>query len=229
MKRLLFLPIIISIISSCTPEYKKCQFQTNDNLLKVYNDILNEIITKHSYNLYLGKDEEPIFERHATNIADSANIGNDVIKLHNKLFGDTSKFCTIYLDTLLRPQFDKWSYFKSDTTQFSRTVVNLISNFRKDGQSAIDSLNSIQTKYLPSNFQICIAKIKSIRELNADKPNCYIGEISFSKLILNQTNDKGLLYYEFKCGGFCGYGSLVMIEKFQNYWTIKESLITWIS
>lgn len=229
MARLLYLIIIVSIISSCKPEYKKCAFQTNDNLLKAYNDILNEIIIKHSYNIYLGKDEEKIFERYASNIADSINIDRDVIKLHNKLFGDTSKFCTIYLDTLLGPEFNQWSYFKKDTSQFSSTVRNFISSFHSDGQSIIDSLNSIQTKYSSVDFDICIAKIKSVKELNTDKPNCYIGEISFSKLVLNQAKDKGLLYYEFKCGGLCGYGRLVMIEKIQNEWRIKQSLTTWIS
>jgi hypothetical protein len=229
MTRLLCFIIILSIISSCKPEYKKCEFQTNDNILKAYNDILNEIVSKHSYNLYLGKDEEKVFERYATNLTDSADIDKDVIKLHNKLFGDTSKFCTIYLDTILRPEFNQWSYFKNDTNQFSRTVRSLINNLHKDGQTVIDSLNSVQTKYLSSDFQICIAKIKSVRELNTDKPSCYIGKISFSKLALNQTNDKGLLYYEFKCGALCGYGRLVMIEKVQNDWKIIQSLTTWVS
>ena len=141
MARLLNFIIIVSIISSCKPEYKKCELQTNDNLLKAYNDILNEIITKHSYNIYLSKDEEKIFERYANNIADSINIDRDVIKLHTKLFGDTSRFCTVYLDTLLRPEFNQWSYFKKDTNQFCSTVRNLINSFHGDGQSIIDSLN----------------------------------------------------------------------------------------
>ncbi len=221
--------MITSIISSCRPEYKRCQFQTDDSTLKAYNDILNEIIAKHSYNIYLGKDEEQIFKRYANNIADSVNIDRDVIRLHNKLFGDTSKFCTIYLDTLLRPGFNQWTYFQKDTNQFSTTVRDMVSGFHKDGQVIIDSLNSFQPKYSSEDFQTCIARIKSVKELNTDKPNCYIGKIAFSKLVLNQANDRGLLYYEFKCGGFCGYGSLVMIEKVQDDWTIKALLTTWVS
>ena len=229
MKRLFYFMLFVSLFTSCKPQYKRCEFQTNDSFLKVYNDILKEIITKRAYNIYLGEDEEKIFKRYAKNIGDSNNIDIDVIKLHNKLFGDSLRFCTIYLDTLLRPTFRQWSYLKQDTNIFSRAIVNLISEFPKDGQDNIDSLNSIQTKYSSTDFQVCIAKIKSVRELSTDTPKCYIGKISFSKLILNQAKDKGLLCYEFRCGGLCGYGSLILIEKINNDWIIKESLTTWIS
>ena len=229
MPRLLYLIIIVSIIFSCKPEYKKCDFQTKNIYLKAYNDILNEIITKHSYNLYLGKDEEKIFNRYVNNIADSNNIDLDVIKLHNKIFEDSSRLCTIYLDTLLRPTFNQWSHLKQDTNEFSRIVVNYLKSFPGNGQSIIDSLNTIQQKYSPNDFQVCIAKIESVRKLNTDNTKCYIGKISFSKLILNQTQDKGLVYYEFLCGGLCGYGNLILIEKTINGWRIKESQTTWIS
>ena len=229
MKRLFYFLFFVSIFPSCKQDYKRCEFQTNDSFLKVYNDILKEIITKRAYNIYLGEDEEKIFKRYAKDIGDSNNIEIDVIKLHNKLFADSSRLCTIYLDTLLRPTFRPWSYLKQDTNIFSRTIVNLISEFPKDSQDNIDFLNSIQTKYSSTDFQVCIAKIKSVRELSTDTPKCYIGKISFSKLILNQAKDKGLLCYEFRCGGLCGYGSLILIEKINNDWIITESITTWIS
>lgn len=229
MTRLLYFVLVITIISSCKPEYKKCEFQTNDDFLKAYNDILNEIIIKHSYNIYLGKDEEKIFERYANNMADSENIEKDVIKLQNKLFGDTSRFCTMYLDTALRPAFNPWSYFQKDTNSYRIKIRNLISTFSENGQAIIDSLNSIQRKYFPQDFKLCTANIKSLSELETDTTKCYIGKVAFSKLILNNTKSKGLLYYEFKCGGLCGYGSLIMVEKIQNEWMIKQSLTTWIS
>jgi hypothetical protein len=229
MARLLCFILVVSIIFSCKPEYKKCEFQTSDDFLKAYNDILNEIITKHSYNIYLGKDEEKIFERYVNDMDDSVNIGRDVVKLHNKLFGDTSRFCTIYLDTSLRPALNPWSYFQSDTSSYRIKIRNLISEFSDNGQMVIDSLNSTQTKYLSQDFKLCIANIRSLNELQIDTAKCYIGKIAFSKLILNNTKDKGLLYYEFDCGGLCGYGSIIKIEKVQNNWKIEQSLRTWIS
>lgn len=229
MTRLLYCILVISMTSSCNPEYKKCEFQTTDDQLQAYNDILNEIITRRSYNRYLGKDEEKIFERYANDMADSLNIDKDVIKLHNKLFGDISRFCTIYLDTALKTAFNSWSYFLSDTNSHKSKIRNLINMFSGNGQEIIDSLNSIQTKYSPHDFELCTANIKSLNELNIDTTKCFIGSIAFSNLILNDTKNKGLLYYEFRCGGLCGYGSLIMAEKIQNEWMIKQSLVIWIS
>ena len=55
MKRL-YLLILILFFVSCEPEFKQCEIETNDTILKAYNDILNEIITRQTFNQYLGQD-----------------------------------------------------------------------------------------------------------------------------------------------------------------------------
>src|SRR5689334_14261817 len=115
--------IIFLCIFSCKPEYKSCEIKTKDVYLKAYNDILNEIIVQRSYNRYLGPDD------------DSNLINDKIIRLHNKIFHDTSRFCTIYIDTLLRPAFNSWSYFQKDTNSFSVAIRNVINKF-SDNQQA---------------------------------------------------------------------------------------------
>ena len=195
----------------------------------MYNDILNEIIVKHSYNIYLGDDEEKIFKRYVHESADSVNIRKDVIKLHNKLFRDSSRFCTVFLDTLLESAFNSLLYYETNTNDFSHEFVTTIEEFSQHGYAIIDSINTPQKKYSANHFKVCVADIKSIQEVNMETEGCYIGKITFSKLVLNSARDKALLYYELKCGGLCGYGSLIVVEKNDTFWTIKKSLQTWIS
>jgi hypothetical protein len=220
----------ITLLLSCThPEYKKCEVQTSDASLKVYNDILNEVLVKDTYLHYLGKEAEPIFTRSTNHEADSANIKDDVIELHNKLFGDTSRFCTLYLDAQMRPEFKPWAEEEKETAKFNQEIVKMIRSVGLDGQRCVDSLNTVQTQYPAKAFHSCIAKLKPIQEQKTDKSLCVIGSIAFSKFVLNNTGDKGLLYYDFKCGELCGYGALLTIKKLNGNWVIDQSRMLWVS
>src|SRR5262245_20642448 len=106
MYRLLFcLPVFIIIFISCKPEYKKCNCESKNEELIAYSEIVNEIVDHKSYNYYLGKDEERIFEDYVKNRGDTNRIDKEVIRLQNKIFDDTSRFCTIYLDTAANRRF----------------------------------------------------------------------------------------------------------------------------
>ena len=120
-------------------------------------------------------------------------------------------------------------HYQSDTSQFVREIRDLITNFSNDGQSVIDSLNSMQMNLSPNEFQLCTSKILSVKELNNLEGNCAIGIVSFSKVFLDNTKTKGLLYYNFRCGGLCGKGELLVIEKKNNRWTITKTIGTLIS
>jgi len=229
MTRLPSTVLLSLLFISCKSEYKRCEIQTTDNYLKAYNDILNEIITERSFGRYLGKDEERIFEKYATKVADSGNIKREVIRLHNKIFSDTSRFCTIYLDTALQPAFNSWSFFQKDTNSYGQKIRTLIGKYSDNEQEVIDSLNSMQDRFSPQDFTLCIGNIKSIKESKDDNPKCFIGKIVLSKLIFNKAKNEGLLYYEFRCGELCGYGNLIAIEKQNNHWQIQNALRTWIS
>ncbi|MBK7038664.1 MAG: hypothetical protein IPH42_20645 [Bacteroidetes bacterium] len=115
--------------------------------MKIYSDILNELVEHHFYNRYLGKDEQKIFNKYASNNPDTAKISREVIQLQNNLFNDTTRFCIIYLDTVYRPDFNQWTYYQNDTGQYAREFKDLINTFTIDGLSVIDSLNSMQLSF----------------------------------------------------------------------------------
>lgn len=225
--------IILTILTlySChyKYEYKICDFNTSDQQLKIYNGILNELIEHRFLNRFLGKDIEQLEMEYASDNPDITKISRKTIQLQNQLFGDTARFCIIFLDTIFKPYYPSWTYLQKDTGQFALKFKKLISSFSSNGQAVMDSLNSMQDRYLPDDFHLCTAKILSLREIKNQEGECGIGVVSFSKLFLNQSKTKGLLYYSFYCGDLCGNGGLLVIEKIKDRWMITPGGYTWRS
>jgi hypothetical protein len=213
--RIAGLLLIISFCLSCTHAYRYCNCETTDSTLKAYNDVLNELIEQQFYNFYLGEDEEQIFKALTQENPDTARIKQRMIQLQNHLFQDSARFAVIYLDTLMRPRFDR----------LPPAVI-----FAGDQQSIIGNLNKSQKKYAAENFTLCTAKIKAISEAATDSTQWIIGKVSLSEISFNKTHDKGLLYYEYHCGGLCGKGAMLIIEKdHNNRWHIVKTVRRWIA
>lgn len=231
-----FLLFCSLVFSSCKTEYKKCSLKTNDVYLAAYNDILNEIIVRGTFNRYLGENEERVFKMYREvyeNGSECSNkmkkVDDEVIRLHNKMFGDTSQFCSIRLANKLKFSLSSLNYNGADTNKLILRLRNLIAEFPVDKQPIFNALCSPQVKYGASDFKCCIAKIIDYKDLGNSTSKCYIGSISFSSLVLNREKNRGLLYYEFRCGGLCGYGCLISIKKVGSFWTIYQSADTWVS
>jgi hypothetical protein len=216
-------------LASCIHEYKYCNCGAADEQLRAYNDVINELVERRFYNFYLGKDEERVFKVYVDKPADTAKLREEIIGLQNEIYGDTSRFCTLYLDTILRHGFENLKDYETDTGEYSTQFKNIISLISNNKQAIIDSLNETQTKYSSANFSLCSSRIVSIGDAYTKSFNCIIGKISLSKLFLNEERNKGVLYYEFRCGGLCGKGELLLIEKSNGRWHIYKSLRSWIS
>jgi hypothetical protein len=229
MPKIVLIILTTLILSSCHYDYQLCNCNSKDEKIKLYNDILNELIEHHFYNLYLGTENKKIFNEYVSTSSDTAKIRRDLIRLQNSLYNDTVRFCNIYLDTVFRPAFNQWTYFQTDTGRYAKETKNLISTFSKDGQSVIDSLNSIQLSLKPSDFKLCTSKILSLRDFKSQKGKCSIGIVSFSKAFLDKTKTKGLLYCNFHCGKLCGKGELLVINYVNNRWMINKTILTWVS
>jgi hypothetical protein len=97
--RLVYYILILNAFNSCsTPEYKICEFETEDADLKLYHNILTELIEQHFYNGYLAQvssELESKYPNPSIDFADTAEFQKDLILLQNKLFNDTAKFETI--------------------------------------------------------------------------------------------------------------------------------------
>jgi hypothetical protein len=116
--RTFFLLFIVFSFSCSPPEYKICEFVTQDKELKLYHDLLTELIEQHFYNGYLRKlmittelkekyPDYPIIDN-----GDTAEFHEDRILLQNRIFNDTSKFETICYKTTI--EYGPWTYFYSD-------------------------------------------------------------------------------------------------------------------
>jgi len=224
MLRLLSPIMIIFVICSCKREYKKCHCNSTNEEIKAYSEILNEIIDHRSYNYYLRKDEEGIFKDYVAHREDTSRIDREVIRLQNKLFNDTARFCKLYLDTAVNKKFRSWTYGIKDSGEFGNKVRNAVREVSDDPQSVFNVVRSAQTKYLPKDFTLCTSKMQLYVHQKYDCNPCCIGIIRLSNIFFNPAKNKGLLYYEF--AGM--YGSVLVIEKINGKWEIKSSIRTWM-
>jgi hypothetical protein len=229
MRVFLFLIFFLPCLASCVHEYKYCNCETADEQLSAYNDVINELVERRFYNFYLGTDEERIFKMYVEKPADTNRFRAEIIRLQNEIYRDTSRFCTLYLDTILRPGFEKLKYYETDTGEYSAQFLDIISTVSNNKQAVIDSLNKRQTKYTVAHFSLCSSRIVEIGDVHKSSSKCIIGKVSLSKLIFNGEKNKGVLYYEFECDGLCGKGELLFIEKSNGRWHIYKSLRSWTS
>ena len=230
MPRTIFVFVIILFITaSCKSTYKKCNCETGIEELTAYSQLLNELVEHHFYNFYLGKDEEKIFAEYAKNPEDTQRIDEEVIRLQNRIFNDTTRFCILYLDTTLSQKF-RWAYnLLKDTSKNGILIKSLMWEVKGISPSMLDTLQTIQTRYVPHDFALCTAKIEMAHDNKSDSNGCMIGKVRLSKIYFNSNQHKGLLFCEFICGGLCGYGRLFLIEKIKDRWFIKKSHLIWIS
>lgn len=228
--------ITIFFISCSTPEYKVCEFKTEDKELKLYHDILTELIEQHFHNGYLRQVSGELEKKYPAilDFSDTSAFKNDLILAQNKLFNDTSKLETICYGTTL--QYGPWDYFESDSTDFSTIAKTDTTKYLKEikafltsvslsWESVADTIAKPQTKYTAENFKLCTSKVIPCGHFNESD----IGIVSFSKVFLNDNKTKGLLYYEFTCGGKCGMGEIIHVELVNQRWTIKNVKQLWIS
>ena len=229
--------ILIALCSCSTPEYKICEFETKDPELKLYHDILTELIEQHFYNGYLGEvssELESKYPNRTIDFADTAEFKKDMILLQNKLFNNTAKFKTIcYRPTLKN---GPWKYFysdtadfftlaKADTAKYMGDIKAFLTSFSLQWESVADTIAQPQTRYTGESFNLCTSKVIPCGHYNeAD-----IGVVGFSKVFYNGPKNKGLLYYEFTCGGKCGMGEIILVEFVNKRWTIKQVSQLWIS
>lgn len=233
---LALLTFTILSISCSTPEYKICEFETSDPDLKLYHSILTELIEQHFYNRYLEQVSEGLLDKYppVLEFSDTAAFKEALVLAQNKVFNDTAKFETI----CYRPSFENgpWLWFnekqedlsssiKNDTTGIWRNFREEFPVFAKSVDSAAHTIANPQTKYTSDDFRLCTSKIISCGHFY----DSGIGVVSLSKVFLNEDKSKGLMYYEFTCGGLCGKGEILYIEEINHRWTIRKVMLIWIS
>jgi hypothetical protein len=209
---------------------KICDFQTKDRKLKVYNDVLNDLIVNRFYG-YLGK----AFDEHPDNYGegddfDTARYNRDRVKYHNQIFNDSSYFQSLCLDTVLKSTSLKdWQdYLQNSNPDYatnSTIFSDLVDAVQPDRDQAISLLNEPQAQYKPGDFHLCVARLIPYKRFY----DWDIGKIAFSKIIFHSTDNRALLYYEYMCGGKCGFGEVLLVEEMNGHWIIRKRYELWIS
>jgi len=228
--------ILILLFSCSAPEYRTCEFTTNDNELKLYHDILTELIEQHFFNGYLAKVSGELEGKYPSTLdfSDTAAFRKDVIRLQNKVFNDTSKFATLCYRQTLRS--GPWKYFysentdffstaKTDTTKYWLDIKAFLTSFSSNWQTVADTIAKPQTNYTSESFKLCTSKLVACERFNESD----IGVVGLSKVFMSDKRDQGLLYYEFTCGGKCGKCEIILVQYIKNRWTIKKILNLWLS
>jgi hypothetical protein len=221
MKRLLTF-LIFSILVSCSPDKKVCEFTSDNEELEIYNNILTDLIENRMHGRYLGGKEEELREKYYydKDEVDTARIKLEFVKAHNEIFNNPSKFCTLYLDTVSRSEF----FYDSGRFEKDLEFKTLISEYTNNPRAAVDSLNALQRRYSPDDFGLCTSKIEKIENLKNDS-SCSFGRLRLSKIVLNEAKDKGLLFYDWRCGGsigLCGHSGIIEFTRGMKKWEIVD-------
>ncbi|MCI1187321.1 hypothetical protein MON38_07800 [Hymenobacter sp. DH14] len=156
----------------------------------------------------------------------------------NRLFNDSARFKTIYLGTDSRRGLYPFTLPPSSQPTehpdaFVRINARINSLFLQvvpgDTSVAMQQLNALQSAISPADFQLCTAKI-SLRPSNRKRPFDWdIRTVSFSNIVFNPAQTKALLRYDMYCGGNCGFGEILLVEKVNGNWQIKQAEQLWIS
>jgi hypothetical protein len=182
---------LLTILSCANDTKAPPSISTTDKQLNVYSDILDELVEKHFYSLYLGTDFERLEEQFDYD-RDKPGYISEVEKLRIAVASDTSiqrsicignEFSFVKLSQLSMENFN-------DSINNPGDPRNIFKQFSSDYNAIYRSLITPQQlsveRFHPSSFKV-------------NNRQCEIGMISFSKVFFNTQGDKGLLYYAFFC------------------------------
>lgn len=229
--------------SKMPPPYarKECVYQTDNPRLRIYNDILIELVENHFYNLYLGEElvDSVWHGSRLYELQDSTDFYTELGRIYSfysqrqkSIFHQPEKWGTFCLDTALQDTFVFKDILGQDTLNADERMRAYFGIDAQEWQSSfIDSFQTAQTEFQYDDFQTCTFGMAPIT-VNPSRfifGTGIIGYIQFSKVVLSKNQTMGWLYYAFYCGGKCGMGDLLTVEKVKGRWKIKKTTHLWIS
>ncbi len=230
----IFLSVDCNYKSEITKSIQRDTFE-----ISFYNNVLQELVEDAFYQYYLNyfiDSASSLFDDYYyKKILDSAEYSSRINILREQVLADSTKRCNLYLDTtnFWKPQFTDIASKISDSsnTRFSVKLKSILTPFlgSDKGTSIIDSLNSVQKRYSYIDFKLKACKVKDLSSRKHFINECEIGVIRISKMTLDSSKTKALLYFEFYCGSKCGMGDLISLELIDGVWFINGNLQFWIS
>ncbi|MFD2787714.1 hypothetical protein [Hymenobacter rubripertinctus] len=232
--------LLLILCGACQPTtFRQCPNPHTDPTKRLYNDIVTELIERRFYNAYLPEKEREELWRHFAEVDHAGSSGpNDSAwhqarnaRLQNQLFQDSAHFQTFYLDisptkSALRlaelpdsfPALRPWS-----------DIVAMITALTPhQPQATLDRLNHVQTAMQAAEFQLCTARLRTLNNEQHQRESA-ARTITLSEVVFNARQDQALLSYGWRCGSRCGFGEVLLVEKTNGRWHIRQAVQTWIS
>ncbi|MCR5886283.1 hypothetical protein LRS06_00550 [Hymenobacter sp. J193] len=243
--------LLFALLSSsgCEPEFRQCPTTHTDPTKQLYNDVVIEIVEKQLYAFtYLPDEDRQYINRHFEEVysndkqnseyshTDSTWLRVQGKLFHNRLFNDSARFRTFYLNRsasgrLWRPLFRpiRFSELRLDDL---RTWLKEIVPGRE--QAALDSLYEPQTLMKAADFELCTFRLQpfpdTIHRIYKGQTKANPLTITLSKAVFNATQDKAIIGFSMAYGnGHNGYAQLLLLEKIQGRWRIKQDQLSWIT
>lgn len=223
-----------------------CDINIDDPQLQAYNDVLIELVEDHFYMIYLGEEGELIRREYSDHFeTDSQQAVNklkaSVNALKHNLLRDTASLKTIFISHKgthqdLFNEFSEALWQKPlDRLEGNDGIRHLLARYNADDPSIFVDLGEPQQKYTASDFQACtfnvdsLGEVEFVYELEPHKKRKAIGQVGLSKIIWNEQQNKGILYYEFTCFSKCSKGGFLEIENLDGRWKVVDTIPFWVS
>lgn len=226
-------------LASCAAEsdFRPCPTTHTDPRKVLYNDILTQVIEQQLSYHFLPDEDLAVIRRHyqdrdlasSMTAADSVWQRRQEVRFQRHLFQDTARFRTFYLN---RSQGAAVAHLPDNLAdhQPGSPLDALLRAFApQDLETAIALLNCPQANMEAADFQLCTARLLPMSR----RTRSWIDEqgmLTLSEPYFNAARDQALMAYGWQCGGTCGHGAVLWVERVQGgHWRIKQAHQTWIS
>lgn len=219
MRFIINVGLVIILLVGCKPVSNIL----TDEKLKLYNEILDQIISDNYFQYCLVLDEK-------TKKIESDFYKSKIDSITYLKIGDSLKL--VRKQTLPRCVLSYTSEFQIFTAarKLSTDIESSIAEGLKDefltknfgnisAETIIDTLSrtaQLNAKDLAISYLEITPYIKRQNRPYGDG----IGVMGFSRIYFNKEVDKAIVYYEFNCGPKCGTGEVVFIEKVAGKWMV---------
>ncbi|MCC3160264.1 hypothetical protein LJ737_23710 [Hymenobacter sp. 15J16-1T3B] len=209
--------------------------------LRVYNDVLTQLVEQRWNDRYLGPDEPRIQQARSKahfHGADTTGLQREINRLRLLLRRHPERQGTVCLLADFRPVLPEWAYFEGEggLTPFGGTLRAMLQAVAGGAtRAALDSLRTGPPQLRASELLLPTARVqpapapRSGANYDWYLQGCSIGMVSVSRLVFNAAQTKCLLAYNFYCGGKCGQGELLVVEKRGGHWIIVAAQQCWES
>ncbi len=235
--RLNYFLILLLLFFSCS---KKVEIENKNRVIniedkEIYNLVFNDLIGHDSisreilnfYNEIQNKEEVFFYPSTRKKYEESFNdfTRNELSK--NEI--DSAQLFVYVENKLLnvKEQMDISNIISKDNFKYNFTEVDVaFIPLLKELNNYNDTIN-FDVSILNTDFNYNI--IPSTLDFKEDKNKLLIGQVSFSKIIYNKSNNIACVYTHNVCGGECGGGYIMFLKKISNKWVLTSKKLLWVA